>query len=87
VLFKAGDHVPTILLFDVDGNVLNRAPEQIAETCVNVGVINGFTVTVVAVEVAEQLLLFVTKTVYEPEIVAVKLAPVAPEMFVPLFFH
>jgi hypothetical protein len=63
VLFNVGDHVPAILLVDVVGKVLNVAPEQIAETCVNVGVVNGFTVTVVAVEVFEQLLLFVTTTV------------------------
>ena len=63
VLFNAGDQFPIILLFDVVGNALNVAPEQIAGTCVNVGVVNGFTVTVVAVEVFEQLLLFVTTTV------------------------
>ena len=63
VLFNAGDHVPAILLFDAVGNALNVAPEQIAGTCVNVGVVNGFTVTVAAVEVAEQLLLLVTTTV------------------------
>jgi len=63
VLFNAGDHVPAILLVEVVGNALNVAPVQIAGTCVNVGVVNGFTVTVVAVEVAEQLLLFVTITV------------------------
>ena len=63
VLFNAGDQLPAILLVDVVGNALNVAPEQIAETCVNVGVVNGFTVTVVAVEVFEQLLLFVTTTV------------------------
>ncbi len=43
VLFKAGDQDPEILLFDVVGSALNVAPEQIAETCVNVGVVNGFT--------------------------------------------
>ena len=63
VLFKAGDHVPTILLFEVVGNSFNVAPEQIASTCVNVGVVNGLTVTVVAAEVEEQLLLLVTTTV------------------------
>ena len=63
VLFNAGDQLPVILLVDVVGNALNVVPEQIAGTCVNVGVVNGFTVTVVAVEVFEQLLLFVTTTV------------------------
>jgi hypothetical protein len=63
VLFNKGDQLPSMLLFEVVGNALNVAPEQIAGTCVNVGVVNGFTVTVVAVEVFEQLLLFVTTTV------------------------
>ncbi len=63
VLFNAGDQLPAILLVDVVGNALNVAPEQIAGTCVNVGVVNGFTVTEVAVEVAEQLFVFVTTTV------------------------
>ena len=63
VLFNAGDQLPAILLFDVVGNAFNVAPEQIAGTCVKVGVVDGFTVTVVAVEVAEQLLPLVTTTV------------------------
>ena len=63
VLFKAGDQLPEMLFVDVVGNALNVAPEQIEATCVNVGVVNGFTVTEVAVEVAEQLLLLVTTTV------------------------
>ncbi len=63
VLFNAGDQLPAILLVDVVGNALNVAPVQIAGTCVNVGVVKGFTVTVVAVEVAEQLFVFVTTTV------------------------
>ncbi len=63
VLFNAGDQLPAILLVDVVGNALNVAPEQIAETCVNVGIVNGFTVTVVAVEVFKHPLLFVTSTV------------------------
>jgi hypothetical protein len=33
----AGDHVPEMLLFDVDGSV-NVPPEHIAATWVNVGV-------------------------------------------------
>ena len=59
-----------MLLFEVVGKV-NEAPEQIAGTCVNVGVVLLFTVTIVALEVAEQPLLLLTKTVYEPEVVAV----------------
>ena len=46
VLFKAGDQVPVIPLFDVVGRVLKDAPEQIAATCVNVGETIGFTVIV-----------------------------------------
>jgi hypothetical protein len=71
VLFRAGDQEPAILLLEVVGNALSVPPEQIAATCVNVGVVNGFTITVVAADVAEQLLLFVTATVYEPAVVAV----------------
>ena len=52
VLFIAGDHVPTILLFDVVGNALKLPPEQIAATCVNVGVVSGFTVMVIVVLIA-----------------------------------
>ncbi len=63
VLFKAGDQLPATLFVDVVGSGLNVPPEQIAGTCVNVGVVNGFTVTEVAVEVAEQLFVFVTTTV------------------------
>jgi hypothetical protein len=40
VLLSAGDHVPSIPLFDVVGRV-NELPIQIAETCVNVGTVNG----------------------------------------------
>jgi hypothetical protein len=50
VLFKAGDHVPVILLSDVVSNGVSVAPEQIAVTGSNVGVIIGLIVTdVVAV--------------------------------------
>jgi hypothetical protein len=47
VLLSAGDHVPVIPLFDVVGNAVKVAPEQIAATCVNVGVMLGFTVIVI----------------------------------------
>ena len=70
-LFKAGDQIPATLLFDVVGSEFKVTPAQIAGTCVNVGVVNGFAVTAVAAEVAEQLVLFVTTTVYEPEVTAV----------------
>ena len=62
-LFKAGDQVPVMLLFDVVGRALKDAPEQIADTCVNVGVTIGLTVTAVAELVAEQLFELVTVTV------------------------
>jgi hypothetical protein len=48
---------------DVVGNAFKAPPVQIAGVCVNVGVVNGFTVTEVAVEVAEQLFVFVITTV------------------------
>jgi hypothetical protein len=63
VLFNAGDQLPAILLLDVVGNAFKVPPVQIAGICVNVGVVNGFTVTEVAVEVAEQLFVFVITTV------------------------
>ena len=48
-MFNAGNHTPVMLLFDVVGNAPNVAPEQIADTCVNVGVVAEFTVTATAV--------------------------------------
>jgi hypothetical protein len=45
-LFKAGDHVPVMPLFDVVRSALKDAPEQIAGTCVNVGVVKALTVIV-----------------------------------------
>ena len=51
VLFKAGDQVPVILLFDVVGNVANVAPEQIEATWVKPGLIIGLTVKVAALEI------------------------------------
>ena len=50
VLFKAGDHAPLIPLIDIAGNGANVAPEQMAATGLNVGVITPDIVTeVVAV--------------------------------------
>ncbi len=46
VLFRAGAHVPVIPLLEVVGKALKFAPEQIAGTGVNVGVIFEFTVIV-----------------------------------------
>ena len=52
VLSNAGDQVPVIPLFDVVGNGVNAAPEQIAATGVNVGVTFALTVIVSVVVVA-----------------------------------
>jgi hypothetical protein len=52
VLSKAGDHVPVMPLLEVVGNADNEPPEQIAATCVKVGVTFGFTVIVIVVVVA-----------------------------------
>ena len=52
VLFKAGDHVPVIPFSDVVGNAVSVAPEQMAATGSNVGVVFGFTVIVNVVVVA-----------------------------------
>ena len=53
VLSIAGDQVPVMLLFDVVGKV-NDPPLQIAATCVNVGVVGWFTVTVIVAVVAHR---------------------------------
>ena len=45
-LFSAGAHVPVMLLLDVVGKADNEAPEQIADTAVNVGVTGLLTVIV-----------------------------------------
>jgi hypothetical protein len=52
-LLIVGDQVPVIALVDVNGNAANVAPEQIAATCVNVGVTFGFTVIVMVAVVAQ----------------------------------
>jgi hypothetical protein len=52
VLLIAGDQLPEMLLFDVVGKAEIVAPEQNGPTCVNVGVVNGFTVIVIVVVVA-----------------------------------
>ena len=54
-MFSAGDHVPVILFVEVVGNAANVAPLQIAATCVNAGVIIGFTVMVIVAVVAQRL--------------------------------
>jgi hypothetical protein len=48
VLLIAGDHNPDIgvVFVELEGKV-NVAPEHIAGTCVNVGVVLGFTVIVI----------------------------------------
>jgi hypothetical protein len=46
VLSRAGAHVPVMPLFEVVGNGVKVAPEQIGATAVNVGVAFGLTVIV-----------------------------------------
>jgi len=46
VLSNAGVHVPVIPLFEVVGNAVRVAPEQIGATALNVGVAFGLTVIV-----------------------------------------
>ena len=51
MLFGAGDQLPVMPLVEVKGNAGNALPEQIGNTCVNVGAWEGFTViAIVAVE-------------------------------------
>ena len=52
VLFSAGAQVPVIPLLEVVGNDDKAAPEQIAATAVNVGVMFGLTVMVSVAVVA-----------------------------------
>ena len=47
LLFKAGDHVPVIPLFDVVGNGNKVPPAQMAGTCVKLGCVFGFTKMVI----------------------------------------
>ena len=54
VLFKAGDHVPEIPLFDVVGKAATVAPEQIGATAVKVGVVEPLT-EIVTVSVTTQV--------------------------------
>ena len=51
-MFSAGDHVPVYPLLEVVGRALKLAPGHIALTAVNVGVIFGLTVIVMAELVA-----------------------------------
>jgi hypothetical protein len=47
VLFKAGDQVPVIPLFDVFDRGFKISPAQIAVVELNVGIVAGFTVMVI----------------------------------------
>jgi phage terminase large subunit len=51
-LFNVGDQLPVIPLDEVDGRADNVDPEQIADTCENVGVTFELTVTVIVEVVA-----------------------------------
>ena len=67
VLFGAGDHVPVIPLFEVVGNAANNDPEHIGLTCVNVGIVFGFTVMVFEIKfIHPKLVVTVKVTVYDP---------------------
>jgi hypothetical protein len=54
-LFIAGNQVPVIAVVFVEevGNGASVAPEQIAATCVNIGVTIGFTVIVIVAVAAQ----------------------------------
>jgi hypothetical protein len=65
ILFRAGDQVPLIPLFDVVGRAVNVAPEHIGATAVNVGTIVLLLLTVNAV-VGDSQPLSVTVTSYKP---------------------
>ena len=52
-MFTAGDQVPVTELVDVVGKAAIVAPEQTAATCVNVGVVLGFTVMVIVAVFAQ----------------------------------
>jgi hypothetical protein len=80
VLFKAGDHVPSIPLFEVVGNALILAPEQIGATCVKVGVVACVKETVTVSWLWHPVALKVAVTVYDVSTVGETLAR-APEMF------
>ena len=58
-------------LFEVVGNALMLAPEHTGATDVKVGVMFAFTLTLVALDVVEQLFASVTTTEYEPAAFAV----------------
>ena len=51
-MFRAGDQLPVIPLFDVVGRAASVEPEQIAATGVKVGVTGSFTVIVSVAVVA-----------------------------------
>jgi hypothetical protein len=81
VLSNAGDHVPVIPLLDAVRSALNGAPEQIASTCVNVGLTVGITsppLYVKLAEVAEQDEALVAVMVYEAPVVPPVITPPAP---------
>ena len=52
MLLNAGAHVPVMPLVEVVGNADKAPPEQMAATCVNVGVTFGLTVMVIVAVVA-----------------------------------
>ena len=53
VLSKEGDQVPLMPLFEMVSSSLKASPEQIAGICVKIGVIIGFTITVISARSVE----------------------------------
>ena len=53
LLSTLGDQIPVIALVEVVGKTAKAAPEQIAATCVNVGVVFGVTTIVIVVLFAQ----------------------------------
>ena len=69
LLFSNGDQVPVIALFEVVGNAANVAPKHFGVTCVNVGAVFGFTVTVFVIEfIHPKLVVTVKVTEYDPAV-------------------
>jgi hypothetical protein len=84
-----------MLLFEVVGKAFKAAPEQIAATCVNVGVTIGLTTIVTSFDVAgdptKHGVAFdvITQVITSPltSEVEVYVEAAAPEIVVPFFFH
>jgi hypothetical protein len=84
-----------MLLFDVVGRAVKLAPEQIADTCVSVGVTIGLTTIVTSFDVASDTIKHgvafdvITQVITSPltREFEVYVEAVAPEIVVPFFFQ